>query len=77
MVLVAFAEGVVRGPGPDRPRWRSGLGLFGHAARDHGVEPLGMPARAALTWGMGSSRCAVTSVLALSARYGGAPVKHS
>ena len=38
---------------------------------------LGMPVRWVLGWGMGFIRCAVTSTPALSARYGGAPVRHS
>ncbi|CFE51539.1 Uncharacterised protein [Mycobacterium tuberculosis] len=38
---------------------------------------LGMPGRMALGWGMGPIRWELTSVPALSARYGGAPVKHS
>lgn len=77
MVLVGVAERFVGGQGQVASAGVAVFGLFGHAAGDHRVKGFGDARADGAGLGMGPIRWELTSVPALSARYGGAPVKHS
>lgn len=77
MVLVGVAERFVGGQGQVAGAGVAVFGLLAMPRATTASKALGMPGRMALGWGMGPIRWELTSVPALSARYGGAPVKHS